>query len=182
MSCGICDDRKVVPKSDGTTRPCVCAIQDKIKDNLLEFADANINRKIAYEKLHRNILLRNSELPRFRDMAKTYLTLRMLRTMNFELEFVNTMGSDITEASFNNHDEYTTSLFKDIDILFLRLGKDYLHKTTRAQVPYILQVRTERPNLITWVYVYPGTTDSELQELYGEQILDILKKSFSAVK
>lgn len=182
MPCNICQDRKVIEKEDGTTRPCVCTIQEKLKECLGEFSDATLNRKLKYDKLHRNMYLKNMELSRFQDLAKTYLTHRILRTQDFETEFVNVMGSDITEAQFNNHDEYTFTMFKGIEILFLRLGKDYQHKSTKEWVQYIINLRAERKDLITWVYTYPNTTDDDLTTLYGDNILDILKNNFPVVR
>jgi hypothetical protein len=122
MTCGVCSDRRVVEKPDGTFRPCVCAIQDKVKECLYEFADANLNRKISYEKLHRNMVIRKSDISRFRDLAKTYLTHRVVRTMDFELDHINCTGSEVTEAYFNNHEVLTFSYIMNVPILFCKNG------------------------------------------------------------
>lgn len=180
--CEICGGRKVVEKPDGTARPCVCTIQSKLVELLGEFANNNINRKIKYEKLHRNLVLKDCNLERFGDMVKTYITNRVLRTSDLETEFVNATGSEITESYLGNHDEYTYTMFNNIDILFIRLGKDYLHKGNREWVPYVIEHRAENPNLVTWVYLYPGIPDSTLIDIYGEKLLPILKTNFVTVK
>jgi hypothetical protein len=183
MTCGVCSDRRVVEKPDGTFRPCVCAIQDKVKECLYEFADANLNRKISYEKLHRNMVIRKSDISRFRDLAKTYLTHRVVRTMDFELDHINCCGSEITEAYFNNHEVLTFSYIMNVPILFLRLGKDYSNKGAKEWIPYIVNLRAENPKLITWVYVYPETSDAELNEKYSEQLLiNLSTNNYAVVK